>query len=646
MLPVAILPAIVGAFLLSYRAGAGVGVLVSAGLLIAIPILVVGQFFNVTRHVSPALRQAWGVLTAGAIAALAAQLHTLLGHLLPESALTDPALVLLLLLVALLLFVGGGALLARSGCTNPLPVRTALDAALILALLAALMTGISASLNRATGAPPGISGFDLLLACQVGSVALLFYVLGMAICNGHGISLSVAAALAAGAALFAGGSVTTAAILNGLLAGGTGHNLIWLGAWCCLGFAALRAGRDQQAVNLPPPLAASASAPTWPAWSLPAAGGFVLVVLVLDRIGNGGSAAPGTHEVGALIALGVVLAARIGYGLRTGEQQAERARQVARDRAICQLGQDLSVASGLDSRLELVTRQATTLLETRKTVVELLSDDGTALVVRAGSGIDLDLIGTSTPKAAALSGRVVEQRVPWTWTSAENAGLPLPDWLENHSRHALAVTPLSFGDKALGAIICLRPEPFNEPDLELLDKLAGQAAIGIENSRLFQRVLSLSLTDPLTGVANRRQLNKDMAREFAAARRGRSVLFALFDLDGFKDYNDRYGHLAGDEVLKLFGGILRTESRIMNPAARFGGDEFAALLTDSDMEGGRIFIARIRERFAEESEALTGIRLSVSVGLAEFHPDMQRPEDLIAVADKLLYEDKGRLSNT
>src|SRR5690606_15056905 len=121
---------------------------------------------------------------------------------------------------------------------------------------------------------------------------------------------------------------------------------------------------------------------------------------------------------------------------------------------------------------------------------------------------------------------------------------------------------------------------YSADDLRVLERLANHAGIAVGNARLHERIRVLSLTDPLTGLANRRHLSVYLEREFAAARRGRTLSVLLFHLDRFKEYNDTAGHQAGDEALRAFARILRTETRTMNLTARYGGDEFIAVLTE------------------------------------------------------------------
>jgi len=154
-----------------------------------------------------------------------------------------------------------------------------------------------------------------------------------------------------------------------------------------------------------------------------------------------------------------------------------------------------------------------------------------------------------------------------------------------------------------------------------------------------QEVEELAFTDLLTRLPNRRHARIFLENEFAAAERGRALSLVLFDLDRFKDYNDRYGHAAGDDALRAFGEILSSHTRRMNLSGRFGGEEFLSILAGSDDEGGRAFAERIRAVVKEDDE-LRGDGITVSAGVAGYHPSMRSPDELLAAADHALYRAK------
>ena len=147
-----------------------------------------------------------------------------------------------------------------------------------------------------------------------------------------------------------------------------------------------------------------------------------------------------------------------------------------------------------------------------------------------------------------------------------------------------------------------------------------------------------ALTDTLTTLSNRRHAMLSLEQAFAAAARGVPLCVALFDLDKFKDFNDRHGHVAGDQVLKLFGKILKGYTRAMDLSARFGGEEFLSVLLDSDEEGARVFAERIRERLKTAELAYGPV--TVSCGVAVYNEEMRTIEDLVAAADQALYTAK------
>jgi diguanylate cyclase (GGDEF)-like protein len=152
------------------------------------------------------------------------------------------------------------------------------------------------------------------------------------------------------------------------------------------------------------------------------------------------------------------------------------------------------------------------------------------------------------------------------------------------------------------------------------------------------RAEQLALTDELTEIPNRRYVRVFLEREFAAAQRGRSLVVVFFDLDRFKQYNDRYGHHAGDEALRVFAHVLHAQTRSMNLSGRYGGEEFVSVVSSCEIPGALIFVDRVKKSFREAD--LPHGTLTVSAGVAAFDPSMKAPDDLLRAADAVLYEAK------
>ena len=149
----------------------------------------------------------------------------------------------------------------------------------------------------------------------------------------------------------------------------------------------------------------------------------------------------------------------------------------------------------------------------------------------------------------------------------------------------------------------------------------------------------LSITDPLTGLYNRRYLMEALANEVRrSSRLKHRCALLMADVDHFKEYNDASGHLAGDEALARVASILRQATRDVDSAARYGGEEFIVLMPETEAEGAAQTAQRIRERLA--ADPLVGGRLTLSIGLAQFPDDADSPEALLAVADAALYQAK------
>lgn len=165
--------------------------------------------------------------------------------------------------------------------------------------------------------------------------------------------------------------------------------------------------------------------------------------------------------------------------------------------------------------------------------------------------------------------------------------------------------------------------------------LAAQAA---ERRRADEQILSLAVSDPLTGLANYRRLIDVLDTEIRRfGRTNRTFAVLLFDLDGLKSINDAHGHLAGSRALCRTADILRVHCREIDTAARYGGDEFALVIPEAGPDEARRVAHRIRDRVALDAEEP---RISVSVGTAVYPSDGESRDDLLGAADRALYEMK------
>lgn len=189
-------------------------------------------------------------------------------------------------------------------------------------------------------------------------------------------------------------------------------------------------------------------------------------------------------------------------------------------------------------------------------------------------------------------------------------------------------------------------KPFHDSDLvarvELHLKVMRLQRQLLEKNR---QLAHLSTTDALTGLRNRRFLEERLQVEFQRAQRyGTPLCVVLADLDHFKAVNDRYGHAAGDAVLRFVGERLRHRLRATDLGGRFGGEEFLVILSHQSLEGGRVFAERWRSEVAAEPVATEeGDRIPVrlSAGIARYAPGLASPESLVARADEALYRAKA-----
>ena len=208
--------------------------------------------------------------------------------------------------------------------------------------------------------------------------------------------------------------------------------------------------------------------------------------------------------------------------------------------------------------------------------------------------------------------------------------------------------PLESGSEQALLLLAPAGPEFPEESRELANWLGSQAAVALENARLHRLVERQAVTDGLTELANRRQFEQALAGEISRAERfGGMLALILADLDDFKQVNDRYGHQAGDEVLRRFAAVLRETVRDVDLPARYGGEEFAVLLPQTDLAGAERLAERLRQSVAERPMTKRPgalVAVTASFGVAAF-PEAATPAALFAAADEALYRAKAAGKN-
>src|SRR5678815_1037349 len=225
------------------------------------------------------------------------------------------------------------------------------------------------------------------------------------------------------------------------------------------------------------------------------------------------------------------------------------------------------------------------------------------------------------------------------------------DMLTGFRTRSILCAPLISRGRIIGAVelINKRRGPFNKEDLQMVTTLVEPGAIAIENAILYQKSAGLTVTDDLTKLFNSRYLNVHLRREIKRSRRyGVPVSLIFLDLDGFKQVNDKFGHLSGSRALFEVGQILQETVREIDVVSRYGGDEFTIILPQTGAMGAMIIAERIRASIQERvflTDLGLDVRLTASFGVSTFPDHGQSREDLIQRADQAMYMVKDRGKN-
>ncbi len=258
--------------------------------------------------------------------------------------------------------------------------------------------------------------------------------------------------------------------------------------------------------------------------------------------------------------------------------------------------------------------------------------------------------------SASLEGVPVKGTGP-EWVTTHKQTVVEPD-LQQRSRfvtgethlkqgiRSIVYVPLMGKARCIGCLIVASEEPdaYGDEQVRFLEQLAAHIAIPVMNSRLYTKAEEKARIDSLTGLLNRRALDEFIASEIArTSRYGGVFSLIILDLDSFKAFNDNYGHVPGDKLLKEISSIMTNSIRGSDQAFRYGGDEFAILLPEANIESAQGVAERVRKRIAIEVESPTLI--TASLGIASWPTNGTRANELIAAADTALYQAKRNGGN-
>lgn len=316
---------------------------------------------------------------------------------------------------------------------------------------------------------------------------------------------------------------------------------------------------------------------------------------------------------------------------------------------VYEIGQGVNSTIELSELYQVITNVLQKQLKLEEFAILLIDDSRESLSVRAAYGFpeEARIFDVAFRIGEGITGRVAKEGIIIYVkdTSQEKEFLHYKG--ERHIEGSFLSIPLKFKKEVLGVINFARPgvDSFAKEEIRILTLVADQIALAIENAKLYTQARELSVRDDLTGLYNRRHFQTVLNMEWKRAIRfKRSLSLLMMDVDHFKEYNDTFGHLEGDKVLKEMSALLKRNLREVDTIARFGGEEFILLLPDTDKKGA-IAVGEKLRRLIESTMFNKGLRgITISSGISSYPEDVRELDDLIDHADIALYDakDAGR----
>ena len=293
------------------------------------------------------------------------------------------------------------------------------------------------------------------------------------------------------------------------------------------------------------------------------------------------------------------------------------------------------------------------LLQSERASLMVLDETARELIMKAASGLSTDPSSVSPVRVGeGVSGEVIDTGKALMVTDLRMAGRKPAPAERHYKTNSFISYPITIGGRKVGVLNVTDKSgggTYDEVDLSLLEIIGPQVALALERAEWQERATEfqlMSITDALTALPNRRNLEERLAEELSRSKRyDYPMSFLMIDIDDFKAYNDKNGHQAGDVALQITAHCLKGALRQADVASRYGGEEFCILLPQTAMAEAGVIADRIRDRVSTthfphgKSQPLG--RVTISVGVSTFMKNVDTPENIIAAADRALYQAKS-----
>jgi diguanylate cyclase (GGDEF)-like protein len=295
-----------------------------------------------------------------------------------------------------------------------------------------------------------------------------------------------------------------------------------------------------------------------------------------------------------------------------------------------------------------ILQHSTKLLGAERGSLLVFDEMSNELTVKAAVGMRAEVLSeTRVQPGVGVSGTVFQEGRPLLVRDLHSAGVSPAPAERCYKTKSFISYPITIAGRKVGVLnVTDKTEGcYSDVDLSLLESIAPQMALALDRAEWQEKATQfqlMSITDPLTGMLNRRYLEERLMEELNRSRRYEHPMsFMMIDIDDFKHYNDRNHHQAGDLALEMTAQCLKSALRSADVASRYGGEEFCILLPQTSLSEARIIAERIRRR-VERTRYPHGKHqplgaLTVSIGLSSLGPGLDTPETIIRAADRALY---------